>query len=422
MLCCGFLIYHRALQMKTYTASEVCHSSPDEHRAPKILFVCYADSTHSQAWLDLLRESSFDVRVFASPVDYGGMFPPREWHFPTYSLTRRTSRARVRWLFPNINSMRRIVTRFERRFDFAARWLRHIIKTWQPDIVHTLRLNPEAWLTHRALEAISPRKRPKWIVSSWGSELNVEAQNPEILKQITFIMQDCDGFIADCHRDIELAIRYNLNPSKVLINDAIPVTGGLELADFANVNTPLAERNLIVVSKAYEGVYHRTLPILEALRLAENALSDYEIHLLICADEVREKLQTLPVTLQRKIHARGALPQPQVFDLLRCARVMIATSLSDGTPNAMLEAMASGALPIMSPLDSIQDWIQDGRNGLFASALDAEQIAAAIKRAARDDALCDAACHINRRLVATRANRAIIKQQVLALYQDLKSR
>lgn len=408
--------------MKPDAARESRLSLPDESRAPKILFVCYADSTHSQSWLDLLRESPFDVRVFASPVDYGGMFPPREWHFPTYSLTRRTSQARVRWLVPNIRSMRRIVRRFERRFDFAARWLRHIIKAWQPDIVHTLRLNPEAWLTWRALQTLPQAKRPQWIVSSWGSELNVQAQDAEIARHVELIMRDCDGFIGDCRRDIELAIRFGLHPSKVTINDAIPATGGLDLADFANADLPLAERKLIVVPKAYEGMYHRTQPIVEALRLAENELSDYEVHLLICAAEVREKLRSLPASWQRKIHVHDALPQSQVFDLLKSARVMIATSLSDGTPSAMLEAMACGALPIMSPLDSIKDWIQDGRNGLFANALDSREIAQAIKRAVTDDELYDKARAINLKLIRARANREIIRQQVHDCYRDLAKR
>lgn len=405
--------------MKTYAASEARHLSSDEKRAPKILFVCYADSTHSQSWLDLLRGSRFHVRVFASPVDYGGMFPPREWHFPTYSLIRRTSQARVRWLIPNIDILRSPLMRIESQFDLSARWLSRIIARWKPDLVHSLRLNPEAWLTWRALQSVSKVERPKWIVSSWGSELNVEARNPEIAKQVNLIMRDCNGFIGDCRRDIRLAVQYGLQPSKVLIDDAVPVTGGLDLNCFADADTPLAARNLIVVPKAYEGIYHRTLPILEALRESEGALSKYEIHLLICAEEVREKLNTLPATLRNNVYAHGVLPQAQVFDLLRRARAVIATSLSDGTPNAMLEAMASGALPIMSPLDSIQEWIQDERNGLFASASHPEQIAQAIKRATSDDALCRAARGINWQLVETRANRATIRQMIFDCYRDL---
>ena len=42
------------------------------------------------------------------------------------------------------------------------------------------------------------------------------------------------------------------------------------------------------------------------------------------------------------------------------ARVMLAPSLVDGTPNSMFEAMASGALPIVSPLETIRDEVKRG--------------------------------------------------------------
>lgn len=104
---------------------------------------------------------------------------------------------------------------------------------------------------------------------------------------------------------------------------------------------------------------------------------------------------------------------------------MIATSLSDGTPNVMLEAMAAGALPLMSPIDSIQEWIEDGRNGLLAPALYPDRIAVALGRALTDHELWDAARQVNWQIVSQRANRKRIRQQVLDspfnLVRDLRT-
>jgi glycosyltransferase involved in cell wall biosynthesis len=105
--------------------------------------------------------------------------------------------------------------------------------------------------------------------------------------------------------------------------------------------------------------------------------------------------------------------------MLGRARVMIATSLSDGTPNVMLEAMAAGALPLMSPLESIQEWIEDGRNGLLAPALHPDRIAAALRRALTDNELWHAAQQANRQIASQRANRECIRPQVLDYYRGL---
>lgn len=372
-----------------------------------------------------MRDTEFEVRVFASPVDYGGLYPPQPWVFPTYVLFRPSIpriASEVRWLLPMPPRLLQLVNRVERRFGLASRWLRRIILTWKPHIVHTLRLNPEAWLTWQALQRISATRRPKWVVSSWGSDINVEIDLPGIRDHIEVALQHCDGFIADCRRDLGLALAAGLAASKVALKDPVPGSGGLNLDDFPVAESDHGNRNLIVIPKAYEGPYNKTVPILEALRLAEEALVGYEVHLLMCSWEVEMWLRRMPESLQRRCHCHNMLPHHELMSMLGRARVMIATSLSDGTPLVMLEAMAAGALPLMSPLDSIQEWIEDGRNGLLAPALYPDRIAAALRRALTDHELWRAARQINWQIVSQRANRRRIRQQVLDYYRELLKR
>jgi glycosyltransferase involved in cell wall biosynthesis len=388
----------------------------------RILVVCFADSTHSQAWLDLMRDTEFDVRVFASPIEYGGLYPPRSWTFPTYVLAR-PSRPRVakqiKWLLPGAPWLHSLLKLEQHRFSLASRWLRWIILTWRPDIVHTLRLNPEGWLTWQALQHIPATRRPKWVVSCWGSDLSVEVDLPGIRDHTELVLKNCDGFLAGCPLDFRLALAAGLEASKVAFKEPVPNTGGLDLGSFGAPGSSDGTRKLIVIPKAYEGPYNKTVPILEALRLAEDALIGYEVHLLMCSWEVQMWLGRMPESLRRQCHYYGMLPQRDLFEMLGRARVMIATSLSDGTPNVMLEAMAAGALPVMSPLESIQEWIEDGHNGLLAPALYPDQIAAALRRALTDDELWHAARQVNWQLVSRRADRTRIRPQVLDYYRTL---
>ena len=389
---------------------------------PRILFVCFADSMHSQSWMDLLRGSEFDVRVFASPVDFGDRYPPQPWQFPTYTPIQPSPQReanRIMWLLPRTRVLRPLVNWGQRRFHLVPCWLRWIILTWKPDIVHSLSLGMGARLTWQALRPAPKARWPRWLVSSWGSDINLGIDDPNSRGYIELVLRNCDGFIADCRRDIQHALAAGLIPDKVALEDAVPVTGGLNLDDIPRAQSGHENRNLILVPKAYEGSVNKTLPILEALRLAEDALAGYEVHLLMCSKDVQMWLRKMPESLQQRCDCHATLPHSELIAMLGRARVMIATSLSDGTPNVMLEAMAVGVLPLMSPLESIQEWIEDGRNGLLAHALYPDQIAAALRRALADDELCDRAAVINRQIVEQRANRARIRPQVLDCYRNL---
>lgn len=390
-------------------------------RRPRILFVCFADSTHSQSWIDLLSDTEFDVRVFASPVNHDSLFPSQRWKFPTYvsiQPARRASSDNVNWLLPSPSRLRSVVKLVHDSLWIAPRWLRWIVLTWKPDILHTLRLNPEGKLSAEALERIPQRHWPHWVISSWGSDISIEIDDPVVHKYTEFALRQCNGFIADCNRDIRNALSLGLTREKIAIPDGVPVTGGLNLEDF-NTSHTVKERNLILIPKAFESAYNKTLTLLEALRMAEDALDGYEIHLLMCPEDIRRWIRRMPKSLQARLHYHDTLPRPEFLTMLGHARVMIATSLSDGTPNVMLEAMAAGVLPIMSPLESIKEWIEDGRNGLLASALNPNEIANVLRRALVDDQLYESAKFINRELVMQRANRATIRSQVLSYYREL---
>jgi glycosyltransferase involved in cell wall biosynthesis len=373
--------------------------------------------------MSLLDKTEFDVRAFASPAPSSAQYPPVVWKFPTYSTVRPDKERgpeKIISLLPNRPApVLSIAQWLDRRFYLTARYLRWIILKWKPDVIHSLRLYPEAWMSCQVLQYVPRNRRPKWIVSSWGSDIDVFADEPERRTQLEMMMRDCDGFLADCRRDINKALAAGLSESKVALKDPVPVTGGLCLDDFQDARSNHRNRNLILLPKAYEAPFNKTVLILEALGLVGNALEGYEVHLLMCDHEVRMWLNRMPEALRRLLHPHPTLPHEESLKLVKRSRVLVAPSLADGTPNVMLEAMASGALPLMSPIDSIKEWIEDGRNGLLAPALRADRIAEALLRALRDDELLERAQRINWDLVGRRADRDIIREQVLDYYQSL---
>jgi hypothetical protein len=88
----------------------------------------------------------------------------------------------------------------------------------------------------------------------------------------------------------------------------------------------------------------------------------------------------------------------------------------------MFEAMATGAFPVLSPLDTIRPLVRDESNVLFARNLYPDEIGQALVGAMTDDALVDSAAERNLALVHDLADRTTIRPRVVKLYETLASR
>lgn len=389
----------------------------------RVLFVSFADSPHVQGWLSLLEGRGFDVRLFTIPLRERPA-PAIDWHCPTYVTLQPTSGRRktrgVHWLLPVLPKTRGLLSWMDERFGITAWWLRRVIRRWQPHIIHSLPLDTGGKLARIGLESMPAGARPKWVASAWGSDLSVGALDAGRRDNIARILEQCDGFMADCRKDLDLAERLGLASSKRALGDSAPGNGGVDIARFAEIRKRQERRNVILVPKAFEREHaNRTFTVIEALRTLGDSLVGFEVHLLMCSKPVRAWLAQMPDWLQARCHCHDHVPQSDVFDLLGRTRVMVAPSLADGTPNVLLEAMAAGALPVVSPIESTFEWITDGQTGLLAHALYPDQIAAAIQRALVDDDLMARASAENWDTICRRADRALTADRVAVYYQTL---
>jgi glycosyltransferase involved in cell wall biosynthesis len=396
------------------------------NQKPRILFICNANSTHAQGWINLLQDAPFEVRVFTtrlSSLDYG--WAP-DWRFATYvtiqpEINPKIHRAQVFSLLPGGSRIKTASNWLDSRFNLTVRYLRRIIRTWKPDIIHSLSMDKAGKLARLALQGISAEDRPRWVVTSYGNDICLDLFDADRSENVKSILTQCDGFMADCQRDRQLAVSAGLEPAKLALNRAVPGPGGLDLDAFARLRQASAARRLIIVPKAFEREHaNRTLVILEAfLILGDEFLKEYEIHFNMCSSSVKAYLRQMPDWLQQRVHCHAMLPQDELFVQMAQARLVIAPSLMDGTPNVMLEAMAAGALPILSPIASIQEWITDGENGLLAHALYPDLVAAAVRRGLLDDELFERAQKLNWEIVCQRADRRAVRREVLGYYRDL---
>jgi glycosyltransferase involved in cell wall biosynthesis len=115
----------------------------------------------------------------------------------------------------------------------------------------------------------------------------------------------------------------------------------------------------------------------------------------------------------------GFLAPPDLARLLQEVAIVASPTISDGTPNSMLEAMACGAFPVMSDLESNREWIAAGENGLTFDPNDPQDLAAKLATALDDISLRQEAQRINYNIVRKRVDYGRVMPAVRQFYQRL---
>lgn len=81
---------------------------------------------------------------------------------------------------------------------------------------------------------------------------------------------------------------------------------------------------------------------------------------------------------------KGIVSGDHKRDLLKNCNVFLLPSFFEGLPIALLESMAYGLVPIATPVGSINNLINDGKNGLIVNIKSAKEIENAIKKLDND--------------------------------------
>ena len=112
--------------------------------------------------------------------------------------------------------------------------------------------------------------------------------------------------------------------------------------------------------------------------------------LIIVGDGVeRENLIEIAKDLQleKNVIFKGKIPNEEIPKYMLSADVFVLPSLSEGFPNVILEAMASGLPVVCSNVGGLKEIIKDGENGLFAKSKNVDELGDKIITILNDDEL-----------------------------------
>jgi len=110
---------------------------------------------------------------------------------------------------------------------------------------------------------------------------------------------------------------------------------------------------------------------------------------------------------------------PDTHRLYRKAHLLLMTSDHEGTPNVVMEAMASGLPVVATAVGGVPELIQNGATGFLAQPCEEHRLAQAIGRLLIDDALRREISGRARAFIEARHSLSSLSAQLQALYRSL---
>jgi glycosyltransferase involved in cell wall biosynthesis len=304
----------------------------------------------------------------------------------------------------------------------AARRLRTIVASLQPDLIHAMRIPYEGMLITQALPGRSEASRqPPVLISVWGNDFTLHARaNPWMRRLTRRTLQRADALHTDCQRDQRLAGEWGFASGKPAL--VLPGNGGIHLELFHPAEYPVDEAQDFTIinprgfrSYVCNEAFFRAIP---------TVLARFPQARFICptmAGEAQAERWVAELGISASVSLLPRQTRPQLADLFRQAQVVVSPTTHDGTPNTLLEAMACGSFPVVGDIESLREWITPGVNGLLTTPDDPHALAGAIVQALENPALRASAAAYNQRLVAERAEYEQGMRRAEKFYQELVS-
>jgi glycosyltransferase involved in cell wall biosynthesis len=115
----------------------------------------------------------------------------------------------------------------------------------------------------------------------------------------------------------------------------------------------------------------------------------------------------------------GRLAPDAMAALLARAEIFVSASHSDSTSVSLLEAMASGAVPVVSDLEGNREWVNEGEGARLFPIGSAAGLTAALERALAERAWLEAARERNLRVIAERGDAALNFMRIESVFANL---
>jgi glycosyltransferase involved in cell wall biosynthesis len=297
-----------------------------------------------------------------------------------------------------------------------------LIDSIQPDLVHALRIPFEGMLA-----SYTP-SRYRVIISTWGNDFTLHASRSILMRNLTHAaVRRANGFMADCFRDIWLAKKWGLR--REAPTQFAPGNGGLDLVHLeeilkeqprfsvgsdvpVKVINPRGIRPTYVMNDSFFQAIPMVLREEPAVKFLGSAMKGQ-----IDAEKWVQRLH-----LENSVTLLEPEPQEALWRHFLECQVLVSPAIHDGTPNSILEGMTLGCLPVVGDIDSLREWIENGRNGILVNPRDPKSIAEGIVEGIRNTILRQQALLINQEIIRERVDANKVRLTIRDFYHEVAHR
>lgn len=297
--------------------------------------------------------------------------------------------------------------------------LKTIISSLDADVVHALRIPFEG------IYAEGLGDRAAKVISVWGNDFTLHTARSKWLCDSTLrVLKDCDGLHTDCARDLRLARSLGFSAHRPSL--VAPGSGGIDRSVFrpwAEVHPDrwgLPRDSTVIVNARGNRSYVCNKEFFAAV---PHILARHPNVHFVCPGMAGVKsLERIVATkhLQERCHLLPAVRQLELAQLMSIATISVSITKHDGTPNSLLESMACGAVPLVSPVESVLEWVTDSQTGFITKSTQPADIADAILRSL-DSPDLRLIRERNLQTISARVDRATVVPRVERFYEAVLS-
>ena len=292
----------------------------------------------------------------------------------------------------------------------SAKKLRTVIERVQPDLIHAMRIPYEGMLAADAYTGTP------LLVAVWGNDFTLHGPSTRLMRHYThWTMQVADALHADCQRDIRLAQEWGFPAKRPTL--VTPGNGGIRTDIFFPPKQPAHEP--VVINPRGFRTYVRNDVFFKAIPLVLKEIPGARFLCTSMAGVTQAQQWIEELEIGHTVELLAPIPNAQMAEVYRRAAVLVSPSIHDGTPNTLLEGMACGCFPVAGNLESIQEWVTDGENGLLTDATDHVRLAESIVRALKSKDLRKQAAGLNAKRITEEAEYDACMSRASAFYQRI---
>ncbi len=338
-----------------------------------------ASVVHTQRWVEHFRGRGHDVRLYSLEPAPPGLVATALPNLPLPGVVR---------------------------YPLALPRLARELAAFAPDLVDA------HYVPNYGVLAALAGRHPLSL-AAWGSDLLLAARRNRWQRaRARFALTRADLVLCDAE-NLAAAARAAGAPA----DRVRTLPWGVDRARFR----PGAEREpgLLLSTRMHEDVYD--LPTLIEAAALVFARHPHASLVLAGSGSRREALEALAAARLPAGRYRfvGQLAPAELARWLGRADLYVSAARSDSTSQSLLEAMAAGALPVVSDLAGNREWLGDGEGGRYFAAGDAAGLARAVDAAFADGTWAAAARARNAAVIAARGDWHVNLARIEALFSAL---